>query len=241
MKIIAEIIAGSHLYGLSTPESDVDKRGVFLNTDPGKILGLERFEVLKKSNEDTVYFELVHYLHGLKKTNTQMVEMIFAEESDFVFLSDEFKQIREQKYNLIDSEYLYKSLLGYIQNENKLANGERTGSLGSKRKNTLDAFGYSPKNFSHLFRLSFCGQTFFETGIYPVNLNRFDKQFRDLVFSIKTEPEKYNKEYLNMMCEKSLQKLTISFNNRKDNFKFDVSLANEFCRKFYLPFLEKST
>jgi predicted nucleotidyltransferase len=241
LKIIAEIICGSHLYGLDTPSSDVDKRGVFLNTEFDKILGLNRFDVLKQSSEDSIYFELVHYLRGLKKTNTQMLEILFADEDDFIIIADEFKEIRSHKYNLINSETFYKSLLGYIENEKRLANGERTGSLGSKRKNTIESFGFSPKNFSHVFRLSFCGQTFFETGVYPVNISKIDKQFRDLIFSIKTEPEKYNKDYLNMMCDKSLQKLSISFKNRKENFEFDVNLANEFCRKFYLPFLGKNT
>jgi hypothetical protein len=101
----------------------------------------------------------------------------------------------------------------------------------------IEKFGFSPKNFSHLFRLSFCGTTFFEKDYYPVNILNENKSFRDFIFSVKTEPEKYNKEYLNILVDKSLAKLEIAYKNRKIDHEFDFDLANEFCRKFYLPYL----
>lgn len=237
MQILCELVGGSHLYGLSTPESDIDKRGVFINTEPSKILGLSRKEIIKESGEDSVYFELCHFLSSLKKTNTQMVELLFAPLESFTQLSDEFREIKENKFNLIDSDLFYKSLLGYIYNEKRLANGERIGNLGSKRKAMIEKFGFSPKNFSHLFRLSFCGTTFFEKDYYPVSLLSEDKFFRDFILSVKTEPEKYNKEYLNILVDKSLAKLEVAYKNRRINHEFDFDLANEFCRKFYLPYL----
>lgn len=237
MQILCELVGGSHLYGLSTPDSDIDKRGVFINTEPSKILGLSRKEVIKESDEDSVYFELCHFLSSLKKTNTQMVELLFAPLESFTQLSDEFREIKENKFSLIDSDLFYKSLLGYIYNEKRLANGERVGNLGGKRKAMIEKFGFSPKNFSHLFRLSFCGTTFFEKDYYPVSLFSENKFFRDFILSVKTEPEKYNKEYLNILVDKSLAKLEVAYKNRRINHEFDSNLANEFCRKFYLPYL----
>lgn len=83
MKIIAKITAGSRLYGLDTPESDTDTRGVFLSTSPSDILGLGRFEIFKRESEDAVFFELRHFLAGLKRTNTNMLELLHADEEDF--------------------------------------------------------------------------------------------------------------------------------------------------------------
>ena len=40
MKMLVKTLGGSTAYGLNTPESDLDYRGVFVNTDPSKILGL---------------------------------------------------------------------------------------------------------------------------------------------------------------------------------------------------------
>jgi predicted nucleotidyltransferase len=37
MKVICKVTGGSRMYGLQTPESDTDIRGVFLNTDPAII------------------------------------------------------------------------------------------------------------------------------------------------------------------------------------------------------------
>lgn len=237
MNKLCELIAGSTLYGLNTPESDVDTRGVFINTDPSMILGLWRGDVLKEEKNDSVFFELVHFFKGLLKTNTQHLEILFAEESNFVILTDEFLEVKKNKYEFISSQSLFKSLIGYIESEKRLASGERTGDLGSKRKNQIEKYGFSPKNFSHLIRLAYCGKTFFETGVYPVNISSHNKEIRDLIFSIKTEPDKYNKDQLLDLSKSFVEELKISFNNRKKDFKFNESLANNLCLKFYLPYL----
>lgn len=237
MKIIAEIVGGSHLYGLSTPESDVDKRGVFLNTDTGKILGLERFEVINQRSEDTLYFELVHYLKGLRKTNTQMMELLFAQSTSFTILSEEFINIRSNKYKFIDSKLFYKSLCGFIQNEKRLANGERIGNLGGKRKIALDLYGFSPKNFSHLLRLAYCGKIFFQTNHYPTNIRKEHPEFSQFLFDIKTNPQKFNKKFLEDTSNNALEELKIAFESRNDNFEFDLEKANNICKNYYLPFL----
>jgi len=238
MKILAEIIAGSHLYGLNTVSSDVDIRGVFLNTDPAKILGLERFSFFKKLQEDTIFFELCHFLNGLKKTNTQMIEFLFAEESCFKLITDEFKHIKDNKYKLIDSQFFYKSLIGYIQNEKRLANGERSGKLGGKRKNDIEKYGFSPKNFSHLFRLAYCGCVFFETDHYPVSIMKENKSFGNFLLDVKTKPENYSKENLNKIFEELLEKMIYCFKNKKNNFNFDNVFANNLCKKLYLPYIK---
>lgn len=237
MKIIAEIIGGSHLYGLSTPESDVDKRGVFLNTEPGKILGLERFEVIKQRSEDTLYFELVHYLRGLRKTNTQMIELLFAQPKSFTILTEEFNYIRNNKYKLIDSNLFHKSLCGYIQNEKRLATGERTGNLGSKRNNAVELYGFSPKNFSHLLRLAYCGKTFFQTDHYPTDIRQESPEFGQFLFDIKTDPKKFDKKFLEDVSNNALKELQIAFDNRNNNFEFDLNFANQICLNFYKKFI----
>lgn len=237
MKIICQLTAGSRLYGLETPESDTDTRGVFLDTDIGSIIGLDRMEVVKKSSEDHLLFEFRHFLNGLRKTNTQMMELVFADDGKFSILESEFKTVRANKFRLIESRTFFKSLIGYMENERRLAVGERTGELGSKRKQNLDKFGFSPKNFSHLFRLAYCGTSFFETDNYPVDIGSHDRQFRDFIFSVKTEPEKFKKNELNDIANEMLGKLKNSYEKRKKDHKFDKDLANKLCLDFYLPFL----
>ena len=233
-KTICRIVAGSRLYGLDTPSSDVDTRGVFLNTDYADILGLSRDKVIKSSTEDTLLIELRHYLGHLQRTNTSAIELLFAE--GFDVLEDEFKTIRDNRYRLVDSERLFASLMGYIHGERRLANGERTGELGGKRKAMVERYGFSPKNFSHLLRLAHCGEVFFRTSVYPVRLSGVA---RDVIFSVKTEPERHTKEKLNLMSDDAVGRMKQAYDRRKETFKFDADLANRLCLDFYMPFLEK--
>jgi len=235
LKRICSIVAGSRMYGIDTPESDTDIRGVFLNTDPGEILGLSRREVIKESDADSLFIEFRHYLGHLRKTNTSAIELLFTEGFDLI--TDEFKTVREHRYKLIDSDRLYHSLIGYIHNERRLANGERTGELGGKRKLMVDRFGFSPKNFSHLLRLAYCGEKFFRESVYPVSLK--GQSFHELVFSVKTRPENYNREQLNLIADEALSRLTEAYESRSDSFKFDIGLANSLCLRFYTPFLKE--
>lgn len=237
MKILCEITGGSRLYGLDTPESDIDTRGVFINTDPGKILGLNRGDIVKKDGEDFLMFELCHFLRNLYRTNTQAIELLYAE--GFSFTTPEFDKIRLNRSRLMNSSKLFASMNGYIHNERRLANGDRTGNLGSKRRIQVEKYGFSPKNFSHLLRLAYCGSVFFQTSIYPVHLPSHDIEFRNLVFSVKTEPEKYTKEYLNEISDKAEEDLKLAFSSRKDDFNFDMDFANGLCVEFYLPFLKE--
>lgn len=237
MKAICRITAGSRLYGLDTPDSDSDTRGVFLSTKPSEILGLDRQETIKREDEDLLLFEFRHFLRGLRKTNTQMVELLFAEDSDFSLLEGEFGVVRENRLRLLDSRMLFKSLVGYIHNERRLANGDRTGNLGSKRKQSLERYGFSPKNFSHLLRLAYCGRRFFETDNYPVKIVRDDPEFRDFLFSVKTEPGKHSKDRLNELSDEAEEGLKKAFDSRRSTFEFDEVLANRLCLEFYLPFL----
>lgn len=234
-KVICELIGGSRLYGLDTPDSDVDTRGVFLSTDPGDILGLGREEVIKKESSDFLMFEFRHFLRGLVRTNTQAIELLFAE--GFSVCAPEFKIIKENRTRLMDSKKLFASLYGYIQNERRLANGERLGNLGSKRRSQVEKYGFSPKNFSHLLRLAKCGSVFFLTSHYPVHLPSYDVAFRDLVFSIKTEPERWSREDLNRISDDAVNELKVAYESRKDSFVFDFDFANRLCLDFYLPFL----
>jgi hypothetical protein len=210
---------------------------VFLNTDPSDILGLSKSEIIKQESEDLVLFEFRHFLRRLRKTNTQMLELLFAEDFDFSLMEKEFEIIRAHKYSLIDSEMLFKSLMGYIQNERIQANGERSGKLGGKKKKNLDQYGFSPKNFSHLLRLAHCGTTFFKTDEYPVNIARSNPEFREFLYSVKTEPWKHNRERLNILSDQAEEELIESFEFRKSSFSFNELLANHFCLEFYLPFL----
>lgn len=238
MKILSKCLGGSHAYGLNTPTSDTDIRGVFANEKISQIIGLDRYEHqdLRAGDTDEFYFELRHYLASLRKTNTQALELLFNE--DWLELSNEFKLIQSYKHELIDSDLLYKSLRGYILGERRLANGERTGKLGGKRFAQLQKYGFSPKNFTQLFRLAWAGKIFFEEGIFPVNVRSRDEKFAKQLIEIKTEPAKYSKDQLNIACDAAEQRLETAFNKRTHTYRFNQNLAHELCLHIYYPVLK---
>ena len=240
MKKLAEIIGGSHLYGLNTPESDEDYRYVYMQQDVPNIIGLDKNRHYEKRQEgfDEFGFEIRHFLSLLRKTNTQVVEILFAPPEAFTVLTPEFKNyVLANKYKLVDTHKFYKSLKGYIYNERRLANGERTGLLGGKRKAALEKYGFSPKNFAQLFRLFYTGTQFIKTGYYPVNIRKADPVLADALLEIKTHPERFKKEDLNKVCDDSERLLDEEYTNTKVVHTFDEELANRILLNVYMPYL----
>lgn len=237
-KILVQARGGSHAYGLSTPKSDVDVRGVFVNTDVAYLVGMQRDEVLVTQNEtkDEVFTEFRHAIKLLKSANTQMVELLYI--TEWVINTPEWATIQQARERLVEAKTLYSGLRGYMQGELRLANGERTGKLGGKRKESLDKYGFSPKNFVQLLRLAWAGQIYFMRGYFPVNVKNEDPIFAGLLLGIKTEPEKFTRDQLNTMAAMAEEQLVRSFENRVVNTTFDEQLANELCLKVYGPLVE---
>ena len=234
--MLVKSLGGSTAYGLNTPESDLDYRGVFVNTEPAKILGLSKFDhVQKQETDDIVYYEVRKFFELLRQGNTGALEILYS--SVLIETTEAFTEIQVNKKHFVDTDRMFSCLRGYMQSERRLANGERTGQLGGKRKVALDRFGFSPKNFVQLFRLARCGMSLFSTGIFPVSLTEYDLEFRDELLDIKVHPEKYTKEQLNERTDKADSDLKIAYDNRRVNLAFDESLANETLRKIYLPYL----
>lgn len=236
--MLVKTLGGSTAYGLNTPESDLDYRGVFVNTDPAKILGLEKLEhVQKQETDDIVYYEVRKFFELLKNGNTGALEILFMDSR--IETSEAFEEIRSHRLKFVDTDKMFKSLLGYTQGERRLANGERTGVLGSKRKAQLDKHGFSPKNATQLLRLAFCGETLFQQGYFPVNVKMANDTVWERLFSIKTKPENYTKKDLNEMFDAAEASLKASYDARKFTYEFNLELANDTLRKIYLPYLVK--
>lgn len=237
--MLVKTLGGSRAYGLDTAESDTDYRGVFVNTDPAQILGLSRYDVLQKQEtDDVVYFEVRKFFQLLKNGNTGALEILFTEDKNFLQFDSTFNDIYENRFKFVDTDKMFKCLRGYMQGELRLANGERTGQLGGKRKAQLEKYGFSPKNWVQLLRLAFCGDVLFQEGHFPVNVKDASQILFDQLFDIKTQPQKYTKEGLNAMYLLAEKKLVESYENRKFRYEFDETLANDLLRKLYLPYLQ---
>ena len=227
-QMICSLIGGSHLYGLNNKLSDVDFRGIFIANNKRYLAGFEKVDSIVTDGEiDSTYYELGRFLHLMRKSNTQVMEILFAPDSAFEYKHPIFDRIRENKFKLINTETLKFSLRGYIYSEMRLATGERTGQLGGKRKAALEKYKFSPKNFVQILRLCRVGQIFFETGEYMVRVSDFDKKYHDALMEIKNTPEKYSLEILKAMVELEYAILNKIMDESNVRYEFDIDLASD--------------
>lgn len=239
--MLCKALGGSTAYGLNTPESDLDYRGVFLNTEPSKILGLDRMDHLQKQEtDDIVYYEVRKFFDLLRQGNTGALEILFTPSANYLELDPRWSElVLENKGKFVDTDKMFRCLMGYMQGERRLANGERTGQLGGKRKLALEKHGFSPKNFVQLLRLAECGMALFQKGVFPVNMMEYDKVVGEYLLDVKVHPEKHSREGLNRMADVAEERLKKAYDSRKFDYKFDAEYANDVLRQLYLPYLVK--
>lgn len=240
MKTLCKLIGGSHLYSLANENSDIDYRGIFCNTEVSKIIGLDRFDCQTKQSEeeDSVFYEVRHFLSLLRKTNTQVLEILFAPDSSFLELDDQFKDlVLDERYHFIDTKRLFSSIMGYMNGEKRLISGERKGQIGKKRYESVKKFGYSPKNMANYIRLALVASTFFNSRRYVVDCNEFDEY--SLLRKIREAPESFDELEIEDMITNFEQKVKDSFNNRDQtkDLTFDEEYANFVLSKIYKPYL----
>jgi predicted nucleotidyltransferase len=236
-KVICRGVGGSRAYGLETPTSDTDWRGIFLNVELKYILGLDKYEHQEYiKGEDEKYKEFRHFLNMCRKSNTEAMEMLFNDHWDMV--TTEFLNVQKNRLKLIDTTMAFKCLCGYMQGERRLMNGERTGQLGSKRKESIDKFGYSPKNAVQMVRLAWAGCWLFEKGTFPVNVRENDPELCEYLLDVKTHPERYTKAEMNDETNWWEEKMKRTFDSRNFNYEFDNDLANQMVYDMYMPLLK---
>ncbi len=152
-------------------------------------------------------------------------------------MDESMRHIRNWSGSLVGSQRLFDCLRGYMAGEFRLAIGERKGKIGGKRYEKLQEVGFSPKNFTQLFRLSYVGQVFFTENRFPVNLK--GEPCYDELMLIKTQPHKFTAAHLINKFHVEEELLKKAYENRISNLEFDEEVANSLLLKVYMPHLQK--
>ncbi|PTB95894.1 nucleotidyltransferase [Marivirga lumbricoides] len=141
--IVFECLSGSHAYGLATPESDVDVKGIFILPE-NEFFGLSYVEQVSNETNDIVYYELRRFMELLSKSNPNILEMLYTPDDTIRKMHPVFEHIRNM--NLL-SKQCKESFGGYAMTQVRKAKGLNKKILNpveKQRKGILD-FCYVPQ------------------------------------------------------------------------------------------------
>jgi hypothetical protein len=117
--MLLDTVCGSRAYGLDTPESDTDMRGVFI-LPQDLYFGFSTIEQVSSERNDHVYYELGKYLKLLAKNNPSSIELLFAPKDTIVVQHPLMERIKPE---YILSRLCRDSFAGYALSQVKRAKG----------------------------------------------------------------------------------------------------------------------
>ncbi len=135
--IIFECVSGSVLYGLNTPASDVDIKGVFIL--PREIyFGLEYIPQTNNESHDVVFYELKRFGELLYKNNPNVLEMLAVPDRHVVFKDELFDRFSPE---IFLSKLCRDTFANYAMAQIKKARGLNKkifNPVDEERKSVLD-------------------------------------------------------------------------------------------------------
>lgn len=135
--IIFECISGSRAYGLDTPESDTDIRGVFMLPQED-VYGLNNVEQVGDKKNDIVYYELGRFIHLLVKNNPNIIEMLGTPDDKILTKHPVFERITP---DIFLSKQCRDTFGGYAFTQVRKARGlnkKIVNPVGERRKSILE-------------------------------------------------------------------------------------------------------
>lgn len=135
--IVFECLSGSHAYGLATPESDVDIKGVFILPEED-FFGLNYVEQVSNETNDIVYYELKRFVELLSKSNPNILELLYTPDDCVRKIHPVFQKFRS--INIL-SKQCKESFGGYAMTQVRKAKGLNKKILNpveKERKGVLD-------------------------------------------------------------------------------------------------------
>jgi predicted nucleotidyltransferase len=135
--IIFECIGGSRAYGLDTPTSDTDIRGVFV-LPKSMYYSLDYVDQINDETNDVVYYELQKFIALCAKNNPNILELLNVSDDCILQKNPIFDQI---KLEIFLSKQCEKSFANYAFTQIKKARGlekKIMNPMEKERKSVLD-------------------------------------------------------------------------------------------------------
>ena len=150
--IIYEIIYGSRAYGTDEPDSDIDRRGIFLPSveDHLSLKGIKEIRYTEEENE-VLFYPIQKFVSLAIKNNPSVLEWLFVSPKSQVLVTGPGQVLIDNKDMLLSKE-IYHRFKGYAYSEFQTIT-KLTGTTGEKRRKQILEHGYSPKNAMNCIRL----------------------------------------------------------------------------------------
>lgn len=141
--IIFECISGSHAYGTNTPESDIDKKGIFIM--PKKdFYSLGYIEQVNDEKYDIVYYEIKKYIEMLLKSNPNALEILASSKENIINKNPIFDLL---DLNMFLTKKCKDSFAGYAYQQIKKSRGDN-----KKIVNTMDEVKKTIYDFCYILK-----------------------------------------------------------------------------------------
>lgn len=147
--LLYEVIAGSVAYGLNSPQSDLDIRGIFvLPTD--EILGGRYVDQVNDTKQDIVYYEIGRFLELAAAGNPNILELLYMPDDCVRYLHPLFLSVLEKRTFFL-TQRCKQSFGGYAEQQIKKATG-----LNKKINNPFPISRKSPLDFCWIIPKGSC-------------------------------------------------------------------------------------
>lgn len=121
--LIVSHLAGSHAYGMSTPESDVDVRGIFCGTPESiRTPWFPCREQTISKMEDAKVYELTNFMKLYLDCNPNIIETLWVSDESIIQTSPAFEVLKHYRSELLCSKVAF-TFSGYAMSQMKRIKG----------------------------------------------------------------------------------------------------------------------
>ena len=132
-------VGGSHAHGTSTKDSDIDIRGIFINSET-ELLGITSpLNHFVDKDTDTVLYSLKKCLYLFMKCNPNVIEFLGLRPDDYLYRESAFDRLVKNK-DLFLSKTAIQTFTGFTYNILHRINNGGSAKKGKEMMNLL--YGY---------------------------------------------------------------------------------------------------